>query len=619
MSKRNGHSRRAQLAIAAALGAFAVFTVPSGAHAAGAGYYAGQCWDYYRATQDIGDPQASPGYQKLNHCTSGDASLQITNSAPTFLNQGGQYTMTAPPGTTIREIHVDANLRRGSGHHAEIAVYNGSSVIPLVGGPDSNPQWTHYDFGGLDVPQLVLRLYCTNSNCPADATAHLYARNIVLLLVDNSDPSVTGVGGSLLDAGWRRGSESFAVSASDVGAGVSVLNGSVNGTVVAAGGSCDTGGLGFPYTGPIVPCQGSAGFTQSVNTAAPPFQNGANTVRVAAGDYPGNGSGTVERTVLVDNAPPSLAFSNEQDANSPETIRADVSDQHSGIAAAKLFLRGVGANDWQALETKVIDGQARAQVDSASLSAGDYEFRATATDVAGNGSETTRRANGDPMKLTFPLRAPVELRAHLNRGGSKSQVVRYGSDAKAKGLLLDSAGEPIVSAEVTVVEHFGAGALLRERVSQATTDEKGKWRSKIPGGPSRDVDATYGGSSRFAPTSRGVGTFLVRSRASLRTSRESIPEGKTLRFNGRVRHFGARIPAGGKLVELQVRVKTGRWQTVGESFRTNEKGVYRRSYRFGKQYSQDALFRFRLKVKREANWPYKRTNTSQRKVIVRAG
>jgi hypothetical protein len=593
---------------------------PSAAQADGAGYFVGQCWGSYRATPNVDDQEGPAGsYLMLNRCMQGPADLEITNAGGAVLNQGGQFVVTAPLGTTIREIHVDANLRRGSGHRAEIAVYDGSSVIPLVVGPDSNPQWTHYDFGGLNVPQLVLRLYCSNGNCASDGTAHLYARNIVLRLSDESEPSLSVIGGSLIAGGWQRGSQSLTASASDLGAGVSALTASVNGTVVAMGGGCDTGGLAFPYTGPIVPCQGNAGFAQSVNTAAPPFQNGPNTVSIVAGDYPGNSSGTVERAVLVDNAPPALAFTNEQDPNSPETIRADVSDVHSGIAAAKLFMRPVGASDWQGLETKVVDGQARAQVDSGALPAGDYEFQASASDIAGNTSETTRRADGDPMTLTFPLTTPVELRAHLNRGGSKSQVVRYGSDAKAKGLLLDSAGEPIAGAAVTVVEHFGAGALLRERVSQVTTDEKGKWRSKIPGGPSRNVEATYAGNPRFSSASKGVGTFLVRSRASLTTSRDTIPEGKTLHFKGRVRHFGARIPAGGKLVELQVRIKTGRWQTVGESFRTNKKGAYRRSYRFGKQYTEDALFRFRLKVKREANWPYKRTSTGQRKVVVRAG
>lgn len=608
----------ARLTFVTVLTSIGLVMAPAAAQATGGGYYVGQCWDYYRATPDIPAASGSGQYLAQNKCGSAAAALEITNVGGAVINHGRQFTMNAPPGTTIREIHLDANLRRGSGHHAQIAVYDGSSVIPLVTGPDSNPSWQHYAFGGLNHPQLVVRLYCTNGNCPHDEQAHVYARNIVLLLADNSDPAVTGVGGSLLGGGWLRGSQTLSATASDAGGGVSTLSGSVNGAGVAVGGGCDTGGLGFPYSGPIVPCQGNAGFNQQVNTATGPFHNGANTVRIAASDYPGNGSQVVEQTALVDNVAPTLTFTNEQDPNAAETIRADVSDQHSGVAGAKLFMRTVGASDWQALETKIVDGQARAQVDSGSFPAGEYEFRASASDVAGNTSETTRRANGDPMRLTFPLRQPVELRAHLNRGGSRSQVVRYGTDAKAKGVLFDPSGEPIIGAEVTIVENFGAGALIRERVSTSTTNEKGKWREKIPAGPSRDVRVVFGGTGKFAPAGTGVGTFLVRSRASLRTSRESVPAGKTVRFKGRVRHFGARIPSGGKLLELQVRVKTGRWQTVGESFRTNEEGVYRRSYRFGRHYGQDALFRFRLKVKREANWPYKRTNTGQRKVIVRA-
>lgn len=613
-------TRRWRLALLATLSLVGVVSAPSAARAAGAGYYVLQCHDFYRATPDVGDGGGPNGrYSMQDKCADSDARLEITNFGSAVINQGAQFTMTAPPGTTIREIHVNANLRRGSGHKAEVAYYNGSSVVPLVVGPDTNPSWQHYDFGGLDAQQLVLRLYCSNGNCPADDQAHLYARNIVLLVADNSDPAVGGLGGSLLGGGWRRGSETLSAGALDTGAGVSALTAQVNGTAAAADGSCDTGGLGFPATGPIVPCAAGATINTSVNTAAAPFHDGANAVHFFASDYPGNASAVIERTVMVDNTPPRLAFTNEQDPADPELIRAEVADQPSGVAAARLYMRAVGATDWEALETKLVGGFAEARVDSLALPAGEYEFRGTASDVAGNGSETTERANGERMKLTFPLRAPVDLRAHLNRGGSKSQVVHYGTDAKAKGLLLDAAGDPLPNQEVTIVENFGAGALLRERVSQATTDEKGKWRSKIPGGPSRDVRVSYGGSGAYAPAAKGVGSFLVRSRASLKTSRETIAEGKTIVFSGRVRHFGARIPAGGKLVELQVRVKTGRWQTVGEAFRTKTSGAYRRSYRFGKQYTQDALFRFRLKVKRESNWPYKRTNTTQRKVIVRAG
>ncbi len=613
--RTRGGGQRALIILGALIVASTV--APGAARAAGAGYYVTQCADFFRATPDIG--QAGGGnYLAQNKCTAGDARLEITNVGSAVINQGAQYTMTAPPGTSIVEIHLDANLRRGSGHHAQIAVWDGSSVIPLVTGPDSNPSWQHYDFGGLNHPQLVVRLYCTNGNCPPDGQAHLYARNITLLLADRSDPVVTGIGGGLLGGAWQRGTQTLEASAADLGAGISVLRGAVNGNVVAGAGSCNTGGLGFPYTGPIVPCTSGASFSQSLDTAAGPFHNGANEVRVSAGDYPGNGASPITRTVMVDNAAPAVAFSNQQDPGSPETIRAAVSDKHSGLAAATISMRPAGADKWEPLETKLADGEARAQVDSLSLPAGEYEFRAVVSDVAGNLSATTKRANGDAMKLSFPLKDAVELRAHLNRGGSRAQVVRYGTKAKAKGLLLDKAGEPIEGQHVTIVENFGAGALVRERVSQATTDERGKWRSKVPAGPSRDVRVFYGGSARYAPAVKGVGTFLVRSRASFQASRDSLPEGHTLKFSGRVGHFGARIPSGGKLLELQVRVRSGRWDTIGEAFRTDERGVYQRRYRFGRQYASDTQFRFRVKVRREARWPYKRTNTVQRKVIVRA-
>jgi hypothetical protein len=160
--------------------------------------------------------------------------------------------------------------------------------------------------------------------------------------------------------------------------------------------------------------------------------------------------------------------------------------------------------------------------------------------------------------------------------------------------------------------------LIRERVSEAITDERGRWRAKLPAGPSRVVEASFAGSGRFAPTSREVGTFAVRSRASFKTSAETVREGRALHFTGRVRHRGAAIPAGGKLVELQVRLGADDWDTIGEAFRTDEQGRYRRHYRFGEHYTSDARFRFRVKVDGEAGWPYEQATTQRRGVIVRA-
>ena len=76
-------------------------------------------------------------------------------------------------------------------------------------------------------------------------------------------------------------------------------------------------------------------------------------------------------------------------------------------------------------------------------------------------------------------------------------------------------------------------------------------------------------------------------------------------FAGKVGHFGARIPRGGKLVELQVREDAGRWNTVREAFHTDASGHFELRYRFGRFYETDASFVFRIKVAREQGWPYK--------------
>jgi hypothetical protein len=602
---------------AAALVVLGVAGDPGTVQAAGAGYNILQCHTYWRDANEMrlaGDGN----YFAQDQCQSAAAQLSITNVGPTNRNQGIQFMLIAPSGTAISEIHLDANLRRGSHHLAQIGVWNGSDVQVLANGPDTNPTWAHYDWGGLNHPQLVIRLYCNDGICPADTTAHVYVRNIEVRLTDWSDPSAPAVRGNLVSGGWQRGQQDFSASASDAGGGISALSVYVNGIGVGQAGGCNTGGLGWPATGYLVPCSPHAVFNGVLNTGAAPFRNGANTIGVGISDYGGNYSPGWTGTVKVDNANPSIAFANSQDPNDPDLVRAPVSDEHSGVASAKLYMRRAGASDWTPLETKAEAGEARARVDSAALPAGEYDFRAVATDVAGNSVETTTRANGEPMKLVFPLREPVDLQAHLNNGASKGQTVRYGTDVQAQGRLLDSQGNPLADREITVVENFGDGALIRERVSKAITDESGHWSSKVPAGPNRSVAATFGGTPRYSAEQKGVGNLVVRSRVRFKTSRKSITEGDAIAFLGKVGHFGARIPAGGKLLELQVRMAKRQWETIGQAFRTEPNGTYRRRYRFGNHYTQDALFHFRVKLKNEANWPFRKAVSKQRKVIVRA-
>jgi hypothetical protein len=295
-----------------------------------------------------------------------------------------------------------------------------------------------------------------------------------------------------------------------------------------------------------------------------------------------------------------------------------VRDQHSGVASAQIYYRAVGADSWLPLDTKLASGEAHARVDSSSVPPGEYEFKADVRDVAGNASETTLREDGSPMRLAFPLRAPVELRTSLGDGGSTGQTVPYGTTSEVHGRLLDAHGNPLANQPIIVVDHFDGGALYPRAERPTTTDEGGRFSVREPAGPTRSIEAVFAGTNRYLAADDEVGKFAVKGAASFRISDKRVPEGTPIHFKGRVRHRGARIPAGGKLVEVQYRLKTGRQRTLKEPFRSKPDGSYRLTYRFSKALTSDALFRFRVKVRSEGNWPFKGSTSKWRKVIVRA-
>ena len=140
---------------------------------------------------------------------------------------------------------------------------------------------------------------------------------------------------------------------------------------------------------------------------------------------------------------------------------------------------------------------------------------------------------------------------------------------------------------------------------------------ELPPGPSRTVSASFAGSARFAPLEQVAGRLAVRRRASFRTSREpgSARAGGLCSPAG-IGHYAARMPVGGKLIELQVRESAGRWNTVGEAFHAEDLGRYRLGYRFGRFYEADARLNFRVKVAREQAWPYKAPIRSVARTVV---
>ena len=132
---------------------------------------------------------------------------------------------------------------------------------------------------------------------------------------------------------------------------------------------------------------------------------------------------------------------------------------------------------------------------------------------------------------------------------------------------------------------------------------RGRYRSTLPGGPSRNVGVLYEGSRRYSGDSEQGLDLDVRGAARLKIS-EAPGQGRQLRLVPRAGEALLRAdPGRGKLVEVQV--KSGRsWTTLQEATGTTREGTIVLRHRFRGFYTRPVTFTFRLKATRENGWPY---------------
>jgi hypothetical protein len=597
--------------------------VPSIASGAGRTYEVVQCDPLNRGVLGAALEDA-PSYAVKQGCgdPKEDQAIKISNTR--FAQQGRSGRVrwsTQSPSLSIIGASVQAKLRRDRGHTARLwmADAEGDELAKVATGAKGATGFRHYSWrsSGPRPEQFIAHLRCDHrGGCKHSDVAKTWLRNIHFEVADYADPRLQQVGGSLLHHGWIRSGRSVSVHGVDSGSGVQRIVLEANGTAVASGvGFCNRI-QGTAATQVFSPCESGLGLDAPVDTNRGPFHDGRNLVSVCLFDFAANTTCS-ERSVYVDNTPPTLSFTSFQNPDDPELVRAPIADPTSGVARGGIYYRAIGDAVWRSLPTQHRLGQLRTRVNSTSAPPGRYEFMARAADRAGNTAVTTRRSNGRPMVLTFPLKAGVQLHAHL-RGGSRRLTVGYGRSSRVAGVLRDASGNPLADQDVTVTEYFGEGALLDTRVRTVQTDSQGHWQERLPGGPSRKVSATYAGSRRYLPDETTAGALRVKTKASLHISHHRVREGHRVAFKGRVGHLAARIPAGGKLVELEVKDGKG-WQTVRHPFYTGPDGRYRLRYRFARFYMSDVRYRFRVKVIRERNWPYKAPVSSRvRKLVVKA-
>lgn len=307
-------------------------------------------------------------------------------------------------------------------------------------------------------------------------------------------------------------------------------------------------------------------------------------------------------TVRIDRDPPSVAFANGQDPADPERLEARVADFASGIDLRRgaIEVRGAGTGQrFEPLATETSGDLLRAHWDSSAYPTGEYEFRATAYDRAGNAANSSTRANGTAMRLNGPLKLPVKLLASSGR-----RTVRYGRGVWFGGSLLTGRHTPLSGAAVRITERFAAGAAPRQRVTTVRSEADGHFGLRLAPGPSREVSAQVLPTATHRSAVSEPLAISVHSRVALRVS-SSVAHigGRPIVLRGRIAHAGSSLPADGKIVQLQFRLPGLPWREF-RTVRSDADGRFRYAYRFSDDDSRGARFQFRAYAPAQAGWPF---------------
>jgi hypothetical protein len=360
---------------------------------------------------------------------------------------------------------------------------------------------------------------------------------------------------------------------------------------------------------------------------------GAYTLQIWLRDEAGNEAppSALSMPLRLDNVAPGVAFAVDSTPGAPETIRADVSDAHSGPAAGTIYYRNVGAQQWTELATKLQPG---GSPDAAALVAhlpelgpGSYLFRADAADAAGNTASTSRRADGTEMAIRKtppapvikpppPSRAKTRIFARLRWGRSfgAELTVPFGVDAVLSGRLVRADGAGLPGRQLRVVSRPSHGALVPTRVDTVNSGPHGGFSLDLGPGPSRRITVSYRGDAALEESRRPSLALRVRGGIGFHASPLQLKVGQAVRLGGRVRTLGAPVPRRGKLVAIQYYEQTTRrWRPVLVT-RSDHDGRFHAHYRF-RYVTGAATIRLRATALSEDGWPY--ASGASRAVTVR--
>ena len=122
---------------------------------------------------------------------------------------------------------------------------------------------------------------------------------------------------------------------------------------------------------------------------------------------------------------PSVTFE-PADPSDPLRVAITASDKHSGVVSGEIEIRRVGTSAWHGIDTKLSSPGLVAYVDDERFRNGVYEFRAHATDRAGNEASIGPK---DPGRHRCGSRSEPRRSSEPGRAASRSSAWSFAAMA----------------------------------------------------------------------------------------------------------------------------------------------------------------------------------------------
>jgi hypothetical protein len=325
----------------------------------------------------------------------------------------------------------------------------------------------------------------------------------------------------------------------------------------------------------------------------------------------------------VSSGPTSSMFGASGTVSGVQSIAVGFKDTGGGIAATGIQVDGATVSEvpvpnsacrppYRRLVPCPLSVSQTLQFNPASVPDGPHLVRVYARDATGANTgysqsfPVTTSARGaingtngsDQVRLSVGVRRAVKAGHHAPTPHTTLNVP-YNAKTVAEGRLVNSAGQAIIGARLTVATAVDRGApTYADLPKDVITDSKGRFKVTLPRGPSIRVRAMYFAHALdTAPTGRDDARVKVATHATFAPRHRHMRAGQREVFRGHV--VGTYRPAG---IRVELQGRRGHSYVTLASAATRVDGTFRVSYRF--THSARGRYVFRLRVRHFPRFPY---------------